>query len=56
MAVAMGGVIAADVVIITVGAEAEGIIMAGGTITTGKRHAISGDRSWCPALKYGARA
>ena len=38
MAVAMDGVIGAAVVIITVGAEAEAITMAGGTITTGKRH------------------
>jgi hypothetical protein len=34
----MGGVIAVAVVIITVGAEAEAITMAGGIITAGKRH------------------
>ncbi|MCK1520069.1 hypothetical protein ABIB75_004252 [Bradyrhizobium sp. GM2.2] len=38
MAVATGGVIAAAVVIITAGAEAEAITMVGGTIATGKRH------------------
>jgi hypothetical protein len=38
MVVATAGVITAAVVIITVGAEAEAIIMAGDTITTGKRH------------------
>ncbi|MCK1302358.1 hypothetical protein IVB33_17135 [Bradyrhizobium sp. 24] len=43
MAVATGWVIAAAVVIITVGAEAEAIIMAGSTITTGKRH-------YCPEI------
>ena len=43
MAVATAGVIAAAVVIITVGAEAEAITMAGGTITTGKRH-------YCPEI------
>lgn len=36
--VAMDGVIGAAVVIITVGAEAAAITMAGGTITSGKRH------------------
>jgi len=38
MVVATAGVITVAVVIITVGAEAEAIIMAGGTTTTGKRH------------------
>ncbi|EIG57537.1 hypothetical protein [Bradyrhizobium sp. WSM1253] len=38
MVVATAGVITVGVVIITVGAEAEVIIMAGGTITTGERH------------------
>lgn len=42
MAVAMAGVIAAAVVIITVGAEAEAITMAGGIITAGKRHESAG--------------
>jgi hypothetical protein len=46
MAVATGGVIAAAVVIITAGAEAEAITMAGGTITTGKRH-------YCPEIEVG---
>lgn len=46
MAVATGGVIAAAVVIITAGAEAEAITMAGGTITTGKRH-------YCPEIGVG---
>lgn len=46
MAVAMDGVIGAAVVIITVGAEAEAITMAGGTITTGKRHQ-------CPKIGVG---
>jgi hypothetical protein len=40
MAVATGGVIAAAVVIITAGAEAEAIIMAGDIITTGNRPEI----------------
>jgi hypothetical protein len=48
MAVATGGVIAAAVVIITAGAEAEAITMAGGTITTGKRH-------YCPEIGVGDR-
>lgn len=42
MEVAMGGVIMVAVVIITVGAEAEAITMAGGTITAGKRHDCAG--------------
>ena len=46
MAVATGGVITAAVVIITAGAEAEAITMAGGTITTGKRH-------YCPEIGVG---
>lgn len=48
MAVATAGVIAAAVVIITAGAEAEAIIMAGGTITAGKRH-------YCPEIGIGDR-
>ncbi|MGY4593993.1 hypothetical protein ACVWXL_001739 [Bradyrhizobium sp. GM22.5] len=49
MAVATGGVIAAAVVIITAGAEAEAITMVGGTIATGKRHYLaSGGRSMLP--------
>ena len=46
MVVATAGVIAAAVVIITAGAEAEAITMAGGTITTGKRH-------YCPEIGVG---
>lgn len=38
MAVVMDGVITAAVVIISVGAEAEAITLAGGTMTTGNRH------------------
>jgi hypothetical protein len=46
MAVATGGVIAAAVVIITAGAEAEAITMVGGTIATGKGH-------YCPEIGVG---